>query len=427
MNKSIGMTAMLILGLLCEHIYAVDRYVWANSPSPGSPYTSWNTAAHDIQTAVNAAVSEDTVIVTDGVYNISSQISINTNITVKSVNGAGTTIVARNQAGSYRIFNISGTNIILDGFTITNGYISSYGGGIYLSGIGVTVRNCIVANNSATHPSYGGGGIYISGATTNGLIENCRIVNNTSFNIGGGLIWYSPTTILSNSVVGWNSATNIGGGMYVSGGQVINCTIIENTSTNIGGGLGIYSGAIVDRCLIVSNTAKDSGGFYASGSTLSNTIQNCLIYGNTSTGNYGGVSVYMTNLIRNCTIVYNTASNICGGITLGVGSRLDNCIIYFNTASSNANYSLNASYQSCNCTYPAMTGGGNITNDPQFADAASGNYRLSRWSPCKNTGTNQDWMTNAVDLDGQTRIWNRIVDMGAYEYWAPNGVIFRIP
>ena len=57
-------------------------------------------------------------------------------------------------------------------------------------------------------------------------------------------------------------------------------------------------------------------------------------------------------------------------------------------------------------------GTGNITNAPMYNAST---YRLSEGSPCINRGANQDWMTNAVDLDGRTRIRYVIVDMGAYE------------
>ncbi|MDD5482077.1 MAG: choice-of-anchor Q domain-containing protein [Kiritimatiellae bacterium] len=57
----------------------------------------------------------------------------------------------------------------------------------------------------------------------------------------------------------------------------------------------------------------------------------------------------------------------------------------------------------------------NIELNPQFAGKDSGNFRLANDSPCVNSGTNQDWMTNAVDLDGSPRIRYGRVDMGAYE------------
>gem|GEM_PF-6110531 len=60
-------------------------------------------------------------------------------------------------------------------------------------------------------------------------------------------------------------------------------------------------------------------------------------------------------------------------------------------------------------------GQGNITNDPQFVSFAGENYRLSANSPCVNAGSNQNCMTNSVDLDGRQRIRYGAVDMGAYE------------
>ena len=87
------------------------------------------------------------------------------------------------------------------------------------------------------------------------------------------------------------------------------------------------------------------------------------------------------------------------------------------------------------CTAPAQAGWapGNITANPMFitngsgygASYVAGNYRLRPDSPCINAGTNQDWMTNAVDLDGRTRIRYKIVDMGAYEI-IYQGTVFSI-
>ncbi len=47
---------------------AATRHVWQESPSPGPPYDTWATAAHYIQTAVDAAVGGDEILVTNGVY-----------------------------------------------------------------------------------------------------------------------------------------------------------------------------------------------------------------------------------------------------------------------------------------------------------------------------------------------------------------------
>jgi hypothetical protein len=66
--------------------------------------------------------------------------------------------------------------------------------------------------------------------------------------------------------------------------------------------------------------------------------------------------------------------------------------------------------------YVSLTPGvGTISADPLFRGAAGGNFKIAGNSPCINVGTNQTWMTTAVDLEGNPRISDRVVDIGAYE------------
>jgi len=75
------------------------------------------------------------------------------------------------------------------------------------------------------------------------------------------------------------------------------------------------------------------------------------------------------------------------------------------------------------------TGAGSITGDPLFVGGSD--YRLQAGSPCIGTGTNQSWMINAHDLDGNLRLWPRAgtVDMGCYEYpyWRPKYYLWAKP
>lgn len=96
-------------------------------------------------------------------------------------------------------------------------------------------------------------------------------------------------------------------------------------------------------------------------------------------------------------------------------STLTNCIVYYNSAPTNENYSGSTLSYSCTTPDPEV-GVGNITNAPLFIAKDAGNYRLQVGSPCINAGTNQDWMTGAMDLDGHSRIVDNVVDVGAYEY-----------
>ena len=109
------------------------------SPSPGAGYTTWDTAAHTIQEAVDASVNGDLIWVTNGVYNvggralaggITNRVAIDRAITVKSIEGPSRTAIVGGGAplyGSLRAIRCAyiGAHATLDGFTLTNGATAS--------------------------------------------------------------------------------------------------------------------------------------------------------------------------------------------------------------------------------------------------------------------------------------------------------------
>jgi predicted outer membrane repeat protein len=321
-------------------------------------------------------------------------------------------------ANTNRCFYLFASNAILDGFSIINGFINlnsdnTAGGGILNNG---TVKNCIITGNIVTGGN--GGGVYgglvqdctifnNSAASGGGVceatrVQNCIISNNTATSHGGGI--YGGTVIVSNCTVSGNSAGYGGGGVCAA--MVQNCTISKNSATVVGGGV---QGGTVQNSLVVGNSAGVGGGLGIYGGF----VRNCIIVSNSATISAGGVYCSGFIVFENCTIIRNSAGQQYGGVQGGCGK---NSIIYFNNCSTTSNFDGIAT----NCCISPLPSGSwgtnNIADDPQFVDVDAGDFRLKSASPCINTGTNQSWMTNAMDIYGQPRIIDHIVDMGAYEY-----------
>lgn len=122
--------------------------------------------------------------------------------------------------------------------------------------------------------------------------------------------------------------------------------------------------------------------------------------------------------LTNCTFVRNTASSHGGGIyCAGSSPRITNSIlwedspdeVYNETAASNPTI-----------TYSNILGGysgaGNINANPLFVGIATGDFHLTSSSPSINAGSNAAPELPATDRDGNPRIVNGTVDMGAYEF-----------
>jgi len=172
----IGVIAGLLLGVSSQ---ASTLYVDIGGTNPVSPYSIWATAATNIQDAVDASLAGDMVSITNGHYLLSSEISVNKNITIQSVNGSDVTIV--DGGGSNRCFNLGSSSCLLSGFTITNGYAASgHGGGVYCGNTTPVISNCTISGNAAKRAGiYRGGGVYY------GTVNNCLIINNRGIPFAG--------------------------------------------------------------------------------------------------------------------------------------------------------------------------------------------------------------------------------------------------
>jgi hypothetical protein len=353
------------------------HYVDAASAHPVQPYTSWATAASTIQDAIDAALAGDEIVVTNGVYAgggkavfgaMTNRAAVDKPLFVHSVNGALVTIIqgqwipgTTNGDGAIRCVYLT-NGATLSGFTVTNG----------------ATRDL----NGDYSRERSGGGIWCELAAPPPLILDCVIVGNSAAFDGGGV--YGGT--LSNCVVSGNSAQSGGGEAYSA---LNNSLVIGNVAAS---GAADFEGTL-NNCLVTSNTAGPYGGYYG-GITYGSTLNNCTVARNSGVAAlsyYSGHSGVSTTL-NNCIVVDNDGGNYTSG-----------CIFSY----------------SCTTPDPGY-GTGNIFVPPLFVDEAGGNFRLQQGSPCIDTGSDA-LSVGSTDLDGNPRVVNGTVDMGAYEFQAGAG------
>lgn len=345
-------------------LLAQTHFVRINSTNPVPPYSSWATAATNIQDAIDVATNGALVLVSNGVYqtggrtigtqSLTNRVAITNLITVQSVNGPAVTTIR----GAW------------DPLT-TNGHAAVRGVQFTVAGalIGFTVTDgATLGTNAAQQIDRRGGGIL---GEAGSIVSNCVITGNSASLSGGGV----QGGLIYRSTLRGNRAPDGGGAMLSSPeGALFECVVEANTATSGGG--GVRDGE-AHNSLIARNIAGDDGG--------------------------GGAR---SALLVNCTVVSNSTSTGIGGIYKCIAL---NSIVYFN---SNSNYDDTVEFTN-SCSTPLPPGAGNIDADPGFL--AAGNFRLNVQSPAIDQG-DKEVLVSLRDLDGKPRVLNGSVDMGAYEF-----------
>ena len=389
------LTAVLAALTLSPAARAADWYVSTNGVDTAAG-TSWATAFLSISNGVAHASGVDTVYVSNGVYNVSTQIVIAAGITVQSFPlDSGATIIDAGSVNGRRCVYMNHAGATLNGFTLRNGRGTDQGGAVFInSGM---LRNCIVRDSQTYYVNTvedGGGGICM----VVGLVTNCVVRDNTSVSAhrawGGGISMYAGLVIdcvISNNSINSGNREN-GGGIRIGGGTVDCCRIVYNRN--------------------LSTTAQyenDGGGgvYLASASSV---LRNSTVMGNQIAGgvSYGGGVRMQGGAIQNCSITRNYSATSSGGVYLP-GGTIVNSIVYFNNALS-APYNLaTGSSATFSCAPELTSGSGNITIDPGLRNAGSGSgytaaigdFHLLPTSSCIDTGTTVAAITR--DLDGERR------------------------
>ena len=414
---------------------STTRYVDVTSTNATPPYSSWATAATNIQAAADTAVAGDEIVVTNGTY---YPVAVGMPLALRSVNGPLFTVI--NGSGAVRCVDLP-RGSRLSGFTLTNGAAYGVGGGVRCESTSVVVSDCVITGNQVhaqNNGDFGGGGAY------SGTLSNCIVSLNSATVTGGG---------------NFSHVYARGGGAYNS--TVRNCTLNSNSVSVTSGGDyaeavaegGAASGCILNNCTMSGNMVfawGDGGNFvdfnlYAEGGGTCNcTLRDCSLSGNSARiPSSLFVSAYAIGGgahscgLNTCTLTGNSvvAEDFSGGYRAYAGDggasscTMNNCIAYFNTSFDNFGPSheddaYDDSLLNYCCTRLLPTFGvGNITNAPLFVDMNGWtDLRLQSNSPCINAGNNAS-VTNATDLDGNLRISGGTVDIGAFEFQSPASTI----
>jgi hypothetical protein len=306
----------IILLLLCFVSTAGARIITVDNDAPAD--------FNNIQAAINAATTGDTVIVADGLYKGPGNRNINFNskaIKVQSENGPENCIIdCENSGRGFYFANWEEQDSVMAGLTITRGNASD-GGGIFFRNSSPKIDSCIFVANSATSS---GGGMYSDKVSQPRLI-NCVFVANAA-PLGGTMRNCAQTE------------------PYFA-----NCTFAANSGGIVNYGMGAYPGI---RPVFI----------------------NCVIWGN-GLSNLKDYSV--TSLINYCCI---------GGWSGG--------------------------------------GVGNFSSDPLLLPDG---HHLTTNSPCINAGDPNSNYSGQTDIDGQTRVNNNRVDIGADEFYPQTPMIAVFP
>lgn len=337
-------------------------------------------AKKTIRAGISCLVAGDTLTVTAGTYNealsnpfSNTGTSWTSKITVKA-EPPKTVIIKPTSAQDVVAFSSSSQKYIeFDGFEIDASNVQTYGVRIWASANHIRFKNSVIVNapNQGVSILKDGGAspdfnefINVEVAYTawnkkcNGSSEGAKDGYCHAFYVSGD----------NNLLDGVSLHNNNGYGVqfYPQGNRG---NTIRNSVSYSNKGTGIASLGIDNR--VINNVVydNDEGGLLI-------TESNCLVYNNTVYNNPGG----------------------WGGMNLqGSGHKVKNNIFYQNGVSG-------ISLDSTNL---------NGTN-PQFVNAASGNFRLQASSSAIDRGISLPEVTTAID--GTPRPQGASFDIGAYEY-----------
>lgn len=312
-----------------------------------------------IQTAINYALSGDTIIVHPGRYKENLLVDGKNIFIYSEFQGTKDSTLLKNTIidgdSSANAFILKNFNGEVNGFTVERG-LSNYGAGLYVfSGNTPIIRNCIIQKNVGTGDICGHGVVLNS---INGILENCIIRDNWGRK---HTVILSGQSIFRNSNVYNNTAWEESNVVISSSSSIYNVLIHHN----IGGGLKVWPGGDTAKIFNLTIAFNTQFGIWVWGLNTSNNttskISNSIIYGNTENNirlTQSGAPAQTRLEINNC---------IVQGGAAGIVTNAYNILQY-----SNNNIDANPDFISdwdfhLNKTSPAIGKGKNVVTFSNFS------------------------------------------------------------
>ena len=302
-----------------------------------------------IQGVIDGCGVGDLILVKAGSYLLTNELAFASaelrGVTLRSDDGEGnlarkaTLLVGGYPATSNRLVRIATPEVIVEGFTLTNGFVNAAsGGGALIKDCDANsgLRSCDIVGCTAWYASYmtagignpdkgAGGGAYV---VNGGVVSNCLFRGNTAFAGGAVYLSSSRTAVSAPDVVPRVTDCQLVENQIIGYGNVNNCN---------GSALGAHKAGYLDNCYIASNACNSTCGpqIRVIGNNAGYlVISNCVFMANRF-GKVTGAKLMGTNTgngIRcvGCTFIGESGSPILGNVdsASGVGHSMINCSGY---------------------------------------------------------------------------------------------------
>ncbi|MBD3178244.1 MAG: T9SS type A sorting domain-containing protein, partial [Candidatus Latescibacteria bacterium] len=203
---------------------------------------------------------------------------------------------------------------------------------------------------------------------------------------GGGMFNEEGSPTLRNLIFRGNKARENGAGMYNWSGsnpRLYNCVFFDNRAEDFGGGIcNIASSPVIVNCSFCRNRADDGGAALYNNTGSNPTVTNVVMWADST--DFMGLPEIL-NQYSSYPVISCSCIQYCGGSGSGWEGKY------------------------------GIDGGGNTDRNAGYVDMATGDLHLLERSYAIDAGDSTVYGLPDTDIEGNPRIQDGNIDMGAYE------------